>query len=116
MIDQLRELVFNSGFDDESRQSVLYFEQKLHELSVKENILKHQPVKEWFDYLTKETKDARLLLSTDSTLTEQQRTELFIRIEQANKYLTLLDTSGKEEIEKDIKQVLDVAKAQSDIW
>lgn len=112
MIEQLRELVFNGGFDDESKQSVLSFEQKLHELSVKENILKHQPVKEWFDYLTREKSNACLLLLTDRKLTTEQRTELFIRIDVANKYLSLLDTTEREEIEEDIKQALNAAKNQ----
>jgi hypothetical protein len=114
-LEQLRELVFNSGFDESSKQDVLYYEQKLNELSVKENILQHQPVKEWFDYLERDVKNARLLLSTDPTLEEKKRTELFLRIEIANKYLSLLDISDKEKLEEEIKNALDVAKAQNDI-
>jgi hypothetical protein len=114
-LEQLRELVFNSGFDEESKNSVLQYEQRLHELSVKENILTHQPVKEWFDWMQREVAQARLLLSTDPALTQEQRTELFIRIEIANKYLALLDISDKEDVERDIKQALDVAKNQNSL-
>src|SRR6185503_10234545 len=102
-LEQLRELVFNSGFDEASKSDVLQYEKKLNELSVKENILQHQPVKEWFDYLERDVKSARLLLSTDPTLDEKKRTELFLRIEIANKYLALLDISDKPKIEQDIK-------------
>jgi hypothetical protein len=111
-LESLRELVFNNGFDESSKADVLYFEQKLHEISVKENILKHQPVKEWFDYLARDVKNARLLLSTDPILNDKQRSELFIRIEIANKYLALLDISDKPKLEEEIKQALDVAKTQ----
>jgi hypothetical protein len=114
-LETLRELVFNNGFDEESKESVLQYEQKLHALSVKENILKHQPVKMWFDWMTREVTQARLLLSTDPELTDKQRTELFIRIEIANKYLSLLDISDKEKIEEDIRNALTMAKNQSEI-
>lgn len=115
MIDELRQLVFNNGFDDESKQNVVYWEQKLHEISVKENILKHQPVRQWFDWMQREVSQARLLLSTDRELTQDQRTELFIRIDIANKYLSLLDISDKAKIEEDISNALTVAKNQSDV-
>lgn len=115
MIDELRQLVFNGAYDDESRQSVLQFEQKLHEISVKENILRHQPVKQWFDWMQREVKQARLLLGTDPELSTDQRTELFIRIDIANKYLSLLDISDKEKIEEDIRNALIVAKNQSEV-
>lgn len=112
MIDELKQLVLGGGFDDESKQNVLYWEEKLHEISVKENILQHQPVKQWFDWMAREVSQARLLLSTDPELTNDQRTELFIRIDIANKYLSLLDISDKEKIEEDIRNALTVAKNQ----
>lgn len=114
-LDSLRELVFNSGFDEESKSDVLQYEKKLNELSVKENILQHKPVRMWFDYLQNDIKAARLLLSTDPTLDDKQRSELFIRIEIANKYLGLLDISDKPKIEQEIKNALNVAKNQESI-
>lgn len=106
MIEQLKALVLNGGYDDEIKQRVLQLDERLHQLSVNEKILQHQPVKEWFDYLGKQIEQANLLLSEDSTLTELQRSELFIRKEIARKYITLLD-SDKSNVEQTIKSLLD---------
>ena len=115
-LEQLRELVFNNGFDAESREDVVAYEKKLQELIVKENILQHQPVREWFNYLESQVKSARLLLSTDSSLDDKKRAELFIRIEQANKYLSLLGHgSDREALELEIKNALNAAKNQISI-
>jgi hypothetical protein len=111
-LEQLRELVFNNRFFDEDKDSVLQWEQKLHEISVKENILAHRPVKDWFDWMKREVTQARLELSTDESLTQDQRTELFTRIKVANKFLSLLDLSDKPKIEAEIKNALNVAKNQ----
>ncbi len=114
-LDQLREIVFNNGFDAESREEVLSYEKRLTELAVKENMLSHQPVKEWFDYLQGQVTAARLLLSTDPTLDDKRRAELFIRIELANKCLSLLGHgSDRESLELEIKSALNAAKNQVD--
>lgn len=111
-LEQLRDLVFNKGFDSESYESVLQYEKRLREVSAKEKIQQHQPIQEWIKYLSDTVSNARLLLATDRSLTDRQRDELFAKIDISNHLLTLLGTGEREQIESDIKKALNVAKAQ----
>jgi len=109
-LEQLRQLVFSGGFDEESKKDVLNFEKRLHEVAVKEN-LKDTPVfKDYIDWLQAEVDRCNLLLQNDRTLTDRQRDELFAKKDICDRFLSIFNGSHREQLESAIKEALARAK------
>lgn len=111
-LEQLKELVFSGGFDEESKKDVLQLEQRLHELAVKEKLADNPIIKEYIDYLQTEIERAETLLKTDRTLTDRQRDALFERIDLASHFTSIFNGKARESMEQSIKALLDVAKTR----
>src|SRR5205085_2646068 len=110
-LSQLHKLIFDGGFDERSRKKVKQFEDKLHELTVKENLKDAAGVKEWYAYLTSEWQRCHLLLATDRTLTELQRESLHNTKDICNRFLSIFDsTTPKQMLEQEIESALSEAK------
>lgn len=109
-LQQLKELVFSRGFDEESRQDVLNFEKQLHELAVKEHLAEDPVIGQYIAYLQAEIDRAETLLKTDKTLTDRQRDELFTRIELADRFTSLFNGKRRQEVEQTINELLNAAK------
>jgi hypothetical protein len=109
-LEQLKQLVFDGGFDEESRKQVQDLEDRLHKLAVAENLKSHPPVKEWIDYLETQISHCNTLLRNDRTLTDLQRQVLFEKRDICEQFVSMFDGSGKEVIEQEINTLLDAAK------
>lgn len=105
-VQQLRELVFSGGWDDESKQEVDDLENRLHEIAAAEKSAEHPAVKPFIDFLVSEIDRCELLLHTDKTLTDRQRDELFARIEIASRFTHLFGGKSRQSIEEQISKLL----------
>lgn len=112
-LQQLKQLVLDGGFDEESRNAVAELEQKLHRLAVAENLKTHPPIKEWLDYLEAQISHCNTLLRNDRSLTDLQRQTLFEKREVCEKFVSMFNGSGKQAVEEEINNLLNVAKTQS---
>jgi hypothetical protein len=110
-LQQLRELVFKEGWDAESRQQVVDYEKRLHELAVKEKMAENAVIKEYINYLTSLASSAQTLLKSDRTLTDRQRDSLFERIDICDKFLYVFNGTARASLEADIKAALARAKS-----
>lgn len=109
-LEQLKQLVFDGGFDQESKQEVLDLEDRLHELAVAENIKQYPTIEKFIDYLSTEAQRCTALLSHDRTLTDLQRQVLFEKRDICERFTYLFDGTEKKSVEESIKHLLDVAK------
>ena len=112
-LENLRGLVFNGGYDAESKQEVLNLEKRLHSAMVHEKLADNPIIQEYTDYLKNVVLGAETLLKTDKTLTNEQRAELFAKIEVANKFHIIVIGEPVSQVEEEIKSLLNVAKAES---
>ena len=111
-LQQLKQLVLDGGFDEESKKDVQSFEQQLQELAITENIARDPVIKQYISYLQAEIDRSETLLRTDKALTDRDRDALFIRIELADKFTSMFTASTKrrEELEQTINELLQVAQ------
>ena len=109
-LEQLKQLVFDGGFDGESRNEVLRIESELQEVAAAEKIAELPTIKKFVDYLNSREIQAKALLLNDRTLTDRDRDKLFERIDLCEHFTSLFTGSKREQIEESIKQLLNVAK------
>jgi hypothetical protein len=109
-LEQLKQLVFDGGWDNESRQQVINFEQQLADLAVKEQLAEHPVIKQYIEWLTERVAQAELLLKTDRTLNERGRDALFERIDDCEHLLSIFTGRERAGIEKSIRDALTRAK------
>src|SRR3712207_4777588 len=102
-LENLKQLVFDGGFDEESRKQVADLEDRLHKLAVAENLKQHPPIQEWLDYLETQISHCNTLLRNDRTLTDLQRQTLFEKREICEQFVSMFDVSGKRAVEEEIK-------------
>ena len=112
-LEQLKQIVFDGGFDAESRNDILQLEAQLRELAVAENIKEYPTIQKFLEYLDTEAKRCTTLLTNDRKLTDLERQVLFEKRDICEKFTYLFDGSAKESVEANIKHLLDVAKNQS---
>jgi hypothetical protein len=109
-LEQLKQLVFDGGWDNDSRQAVINFEQQLADLSVKEQLKDHPVIKPYIDWLTERKAQAQLLLQTDRTLNVQGRDALFERIDVCDHFLSVFTGDARAGVENSIREALHRAK------
>ncbi len=112
-IEQLKKLVLENGWDEESKQYVQKLESNLHELSVREKLADSAAIKPFIDYLTAEIDRAEQLLRTDESLTDKQRTELFAIMKHAKRFTFVFNGKERQATETEIKRLLDVVKTNA---
>jgi len=109
-LEQLKKLVLENGWDDESKQYVEKLESNLHELSLREKLADSPAIKPFIDYLAAEIDRAEQLLRTDESLTEKQRIELFAIMKHAKRFTFVFNGNERQAVETEIKRLLDVVK------
>jgi hypothetical protein len=114
-LEQLKQIVFNGGFDADSKNDILQLEEQLHELSIAENIKQYPTIQKFIEHLTVESERCTYLLGNDRKLTDLERQVLFEKRDICQKFTYLFDGSLKQSVEANIKHLLDVAKNQSSI-
>ena len=105
-LEQLKQLVFDGGWDNESRIEVMNFEQQLHDASVREQLANHPAIKPFVDYLKSRKEAAELLLKTDRTLNDRGRDALFERIDVCDNFLQIFGGEQRRSIEQSIREAL----------
>ena len=111
-LQQLKQLVLEGGFDEESKKDVQSLDSQLSEAARIENLSQDPVIKPYISYLQAEIDRCETLLKTDKTLTDRQRDELFARIEIADKFTSIFAAASKrrEELESTINELLHVAQ------
>jgi hypothetical protein len=109
-LEQLKKLVFENGWDDESKEYVKKLEANLHELAIREKLADSPAIKPFIDYLAAEIDRAEKLLKNDESLTEKQRTELFAIMKHAKRFTFVFNGKEREATEAEINRLLDVVK------
>lgn len=110
-LQQLKQLVFDGEFDEDSRKEVLELETRLRKEVIKERFYENTIVSEYMASLTQEIARCKELLSEDESLTDQKRIRLSERKKACREFLSHFEPQ-KEELEKTIKDLLNVAKTQ----
>jgi len=110
-LEHLKKLVFNNGWDEESKQQVRDLEARLKKLSATETLAEHPAIADYLAYLTAEIARCKEILSEDEKLTDRQQDKLFEKIKQCREFIGRFDPSQKKELEKTIKDLLNVAKS-----
>jgi len=114
-LDQLKALVLEGGWDDESKKQVESFEQQLSELAVKEKIADDPNIKPFVEYLEAKVKRCETLLRTDRRLSDLERHMLFATIEIAEQFTSMFTGKRREALETEIKQLLKDAQARNEV-
>ncbi len=109
-LEQLKQLVLEYGFDDESRQQVADLEARLKKVAMAEKLAENPIIKEYVDYLSDNSMRAKALLLNDRSLTDRERDKLFERIDLCDRFSSIFTGKDREEIESTIKDLLNVAK------
>lgn len=109
-LEQLKQIVFDGGFDEESRNDILQLEAQLHELSIAENIKQYPTIQKFIEHLTTESDRCTYLLGNDRKLTDLERQVLFEKRDICEKFTYLFDGTSKQALEIQIKSMLNVAK------
>ncbi len=109
-LDQLKQLVLENGFDDESRKQVDDLEARLKKIALAENLAENPIIQEYIAYMSDLTMRAKALLLHDRSLTDRERDKLFERIDLCERFTGLFTGKDREEIENTIKDLLHVAK------
>jgi hypothetical protein len=105
MIDKLKALVLEGGYDEESRQYVHDLQNRLHRAVMSEKLMENPIIIEYLDYLKIEIERCSYLLGNDQTLTEPQRTKLFAKRELSEEFLKLF-SHDREVVEDEVSQLL----------
>lgn len=109
-LEQLRKLVFEGGFDEESRAAVINYERRLRECAETERAAEIPVVRDFLAYLEGEVSRAETLLKSDESLTDLQRNKLFAIIQVSGKYTHLLNGKARQGLEEAINRDLDAAR------
>jgi hypothetical protein len=109
-LEQLKKLVLDRGWDDESQQYVSKLESELHDLSVREKLAESAVIQPFIKYLTDEMDRCELLLKTDKNLNETARLELFAILKIASRFTYVFNGQAKASIESEIKRLLNVVQ------
>ena len=109
-LDQLKKIVFEGSFDAESRKRVAELEKHLHKILVAENLASNPVIQEYVDYLKTESQRCTFLLSEERKLTDLERQVLFEKRDICKHFTELFTGEGKQAVEQQIKDLLDVAK------
>lgn len=109
-LEQLKQLVLDGGYDEESRKQVADLEARLQRIAVAENLKANPIIGEYIDYLDAEKSRCTLLLSRNRTLTEVERLVLFEKRDLCEKFSSLFTGEAKQAIEQEINDLLDAAK------
>lgn len=109
-IEQLKKLVLEGGYDEDSRKQVLDLEDRFHTLLMAEKLGENPIIKEFVNYLTLQAENCTFLLSNDRKLTDLERSRLFDKREMCEHFTKLFTGSEKESVEQSIKALLDRAE------
>lgn len=112
-LEQLKNLVFSGGYGEEDYKQISALENELIEIAQAEKIAENPSIRRFIDYLETEAKRVTFLLSNDRSLSEVQRMVLFEKRDICDHFTQLFTGQKKESIEQTIKDLLNVAKAQS---
>lgn len=112
MIEQLKQIVFENGFDEESRNDILKLEQELIEIAAAEKLILNPVIKRYVDYLDAEAKRCTFLLSHDRNQTDLQRQVLFEKRDICERFASLFTGERKAAIDQQVNELLNVAKTK----
>ena len=110
-LQQLKKLLEDPIFNvEENRQLIADYESKLADLATRERLAGRPGFKEWIKYLAAVVADCEHNLQTNRAMSDKERIEAFITIDQANTFLSYFDTidikQGVQDIIKeDLKRV-----------
>lgn len=108
-LDELKKLVIDGGWDDESKKQVLDLETRLQDLSIRENLGQHPAIKPFIDYLTTEISRCDMLLRKHQGLDDRSRDRLFAIVDIAEHFTSVFSGKARQSAEDEIKKLLDVA-------
>lgn len=111
-LDELKQLIFSGGFDEESRADVLAMEKRLQDLAVKEKLAEQPVFKEYIDWLQAEYDNCNLLLQSDPKLTDRERDALFERKKICDQFLSVFTGKQRAGAESAIREALELAKSR----
>jgi hypothetical protein len=114
-LERLKKLVFEGGFDAESRHDILKLEEELQEIAAAEKLSLNPVIKKYIDHLDTEAKRSTYLLANDRTLTDLQRQTLFAKRDLCEHFSSLFTGQRKEVLEQEINDLLTTAQAQSNV-
>jgi hypothetical protein len=115
-LEQLKQIVFGGGFDEDSRNAIVKLEEELGEIAAAEKLLLNPVVKKYVDYLDAEAKRCTYLLSQHKTLTELERQVLFEKREICEHFSSLFTGKRRDIISEEVNDLINVAKAQSNLY
>jgi hypothetical protein len=107
-LEQLKKLVLEGGFEDESIQYVRSLEEKYHRQFVAQKLAENSIIQEFLKDLETIIENINQLLLNDRTLTERERDKLFERRDVCKKFAILFT----DNLSQEINDALNSAKAQ----
>ena len=110
-LEELKKLVLDGDWDEDSRQSVRNLEARMLEAAAAEKSAEHPAVKPYLEYLSGRVASARDILTTKRTSAIEQEF-LFAIIELATRFTSLFNGDARRATEDIIKKNLDVAKSR----
>jgi hypothetical protein len=112
-IEQLRKLILEGGYDEESKKTLDDLQNRVQKAIASERLLENTFIAEAVDYLKTEAERCTVLLANDRKLTELQREVLFEKREICQRLLAFFQPFDMLKLEEEIKSLLNVVKAQS---
>lgn len=109
-IEQLKSLVLEGGYDDDSRRRVAQLEERLQNALMAERLLDHPVIGEYMAHVEGELERIETLLLQDRKLTESQRSALFMYRDVLERFAGLFTGKETEQVEQSINQLLETAK------
>lgn len=109
-LDQLKKIVKEGNFDDESRHVVEEYEKQLALIARREKIAEKDGVKQWLEWMKAQVEgiNSRLLRDRDlMLLNTENRMELWHRREICEKFIEMFDFNREaleDEIRADLKR------------
>jgi hypothetical protein len=112
-LERLKQIVYEGGFDEESKQDVLQLEQELQEIAAAEKLSLNPVIQKFIAYLEAQAESCTRRLATVRSLTDLERQVLFEKRDLCEHFTSLFTGQKKQLIEDQIKTHLDAARNQS---
>lgn len=110
-LEHLKKIVFEDGYDLDSRKEVLELEARLANAAQAEKIVSLPTISDFIEYMQFQKDAAEQLLKTDRTMTDRERDKMFERIDLTTRFISLFNGEERRAVEVEINSLLDVAKS-----
>jgi hypothetical protein len=111
-LERLKRIVFEGGFDEESKNDVLQLEQELQEIAAAEKLALNPVIQKYIVYLEAQAASCTRRLATVRSLTDLERQVLFEKRDLCEHFTALFTGQRRQLIEDQINTYLNAAKAQ----